>query len=388
MADSFDSLMFQGLRTGTGSEIPRERYCRMCRTTTAPDESKGNVCGECGHEYSFLNGERKSDNRGNSDSGTGEAVGHPSIANMFRFLPVQGILPRIISNGAAGEMGLDPLQRAINISLAEARNKTAPTTKTFIDNLEDVQLSKAHFVPVVLRVKELKADIRCCRARFGSLKIEEGEGQTKGLKDETKRIIAEASVIPAEPIHGESELENALELKGSICIMKRGKVSFITKARKAESAGCLGLVVIQSEDGGWPYHMTDSTNSKPEVKMPVVMVSHSDGNTLLKAIAAIRGQSKDSKKGEVKDSGCLFSIGVQPSCPICREDFKLCSSDGDDKATELPCGHLFHLSCLRPWLEKQSVCPMCRFQLPSKKQKGNIALLAEHLDQRRAEMYQ
>ncbi|GES78349.1 E3 ubiquitin-protein ligase AMFR-like [Rhizophagus clarus] len=42
-------------------------------------------------------------------------------------------------------------------------------------------------------------------------------------------------------------------------------------------------------------------------------------------------------------------------CAICR--------DSMDKAKKLPCGHMFHLTCLRSWLEHHSSCPTCRRSL-------------------------
>jgi len=39
-------------------------------------------------------------------------------------------------------------------------------------------------------------------------------------------------------------------------------------------------------------------------------------------------------------------------CIICREEM--------DHAKRLGCGHLFHASCLRSWLERQQTCPTCR----------------------------
>ena len=39
-------------------------------------------------------------------------------------------------------------------------------------------------------------------------------------------------------------------------------------------------------------------------------------------------------------------------CLICRE--------GMDSAKKLPCGHMFHLDCLRMWLQHQQSCPLCR----------------------------
>eukprot|EP01135_Chromosphaera_perkinsii_P011709 Nk52_evm32s2474 gene=Nk52_evmTU32s2474 len=40
------------------------------------------------------------------------------------------------------------------------------------------------------------------------------------------------------------------------------------------------------------------------------------------------------------------------TCIICREDMVV--------AKKLPCGHVFHLHCLRSWLERQQTCPTCR----------------------------
>lgn len=46
---------------------------------------------------------------------------------------------------------------------------------------------------------------------------------------------------------------------------------------------------------------------------------------------------------------------VGRSCIICREDMAL--TEGLKK---LHCGHVFHLACLRSWLERQQTCPICR----------------------------
>ncbi|BBN00912.1 E3 ubiquitin-protein ligase synoviolin [Marchantia polymorpha subsp. ruderalis] len=40
------------------------------------------------------------------------------------------------------------------------------------------------------------------------------------------------------------------------------------------------------------------------------------------------------------------------TCIVCREDMV--------EAKKLPCGHLFHIHCLRQWLERQNTCPTCR----------------------------
>lgn len=58
---------------------------------------------------------------------------------------------------------------------------------------------------------------------------------------------------------------------------------------------------------------------------------------------------------------CKLDLDVlcsQPSCPICNEDFSLTTT-----VTKLPCTHVFHHSCVVPWLELKQNCPICRADL-------------------------
>lgn len=47
-----------------------------------------------------------------------------------------------------------------------------------------------------------------------------------------------------------------------------------------------------------------------------------------------------------------------PRCTICCEDLK-------DKATLMPCGHLFNKECICEWLKQHNQCPVCRHELPT-----------------------
>lgn len=54
----------------------------------------------------------------------------------------------------------------------------------------------------------------------------------------------------------------------------------------------------------------------------------------------------------------------QPDCVVCCEPMRL---DEDSAVTHrlrlLPCSHVFHESCLFPWLEQSNQCPLCRYEL-------------------------
>ena len=47
-------------------------------------------------------------------------------------------------------------------------------------------------------------------------------------------------------------------------------------------------------------------------------------------------------------------------CVVCKDDFKL-----NELVQQLPCLHLYHRACIRPWLVVRNSCPLCRFQLPA-----------------------
>lgn len=54
------------------------------------------------------------------------------------------------------------------------------------------------------------------------------------------------------------------------------------------------------------------------------------------------------------------AIAKQAQCTICMEEFHV-----DENATQLPCLHYFHHDCIKPWLQTQHTCPMCRHELPT-----------------------
>lgn len=54
----------------------------------------------------------------------------------------------------------------------------------------------------------------------------------------------------------------------------------------------------------------------------------------------------------------LAKLGKDAVCSICQESLVV-----DDKMQELPCKHMFHPPCLKPWLDEHNSCPICRHEL-------------------------
>ena len=48
----------------------------------------------------------------------------------------------------------------------------------------------------------------------------------------------------------------------------------------------------------------------------------------------------------------------QKDCVICCEEYK----KGDQLLT-LPCVHIYHKKCIATWLQQQSSCPVCKFEI-------------------------
>ncbi len=45
-------------------------------------------------------------------------------------------------------------------------------------------------------------------------------------------------------------------------------------------------------------------------------------------------------------------------CVVCQLEF-----EAEDSTTKLPCSHVFHVECLRPWLSRRKKCPYCLVEI-------------------------
>ena len=70
---------------------------------------------------------------------------------------------------------------------------------------------------------------------------------------------------------------------------------------------------------------------------------------------------------------CLEKYHNQTTCVICMDEF-----DKEDSNTicEMPCGHIFHKSCIEKWLsESDASCPICKYRINQK-----LGLVKENQD--------
>ncbi|KAG0335799.1 hypothetical protein BG004_008310 [Podila humilis] len=58
-------------------------------------------------------------------------------------------------------------------------------------------------------------------------------------------------------------------------------------------------------------------------------------------------------------------IAANTECSVCKDEFVK-----EDPCLQLPCKHIFHDECIKPWLKTSATCPTCRFSLLSENETG------------------
>jgi hypothetical protein len=94
---------------------------------------------------------------------------------------------------------------------------------------------------------------------------------------------APAAAVPAVPPLANVELANAAELRGAVAVVRRGGCQFHEKARRAQQAGAVALVIVNTEDA--PFAM-ESSREAQDILIPTLGVGKADGERLLLGGAA------------------------------------------------------------------------------------------------------
>jgi len=90
-------------------------------------------------------------------------------------------------------------------------------------------------------------------------------------------------VIYASPNDACSALSNSADLKGKIALVDRGTCFFSDKVRALQTAGAIGVIVVNNVTGP-PLQMAGSGTTS-DIKIPAVMITLDDGNLLKQQLA-------------------------------------------------------------------------------------------------------
>eukprot|EP01043_Picozoa_sp_COSAG02_P062020 COSAG02_NODE_8458_length_2565_cov_2.719789_2_plen_823_part_01 len=86
--------------------------------------------------------------------------------------------------------------------------------------------------------------------------------------------------VQVEPILADRDLENALELTGHIAIIRRGACSFVSKARRAQQAGCTGVIFVNTDE---ELFRIGGERGDADITLPIVGIRASDGDKILQS---------------------------------------------------------------------------------------------------------
>ena len=90
-----------------------------------------------------------------------------------------------------------------------------------------------------------------------------------------------------------------------------------------------------------PERRCDSLPPRPCERENVNRQNMSEGNSRLTARSRLRGPSANA-------------ANTRNTCSVCLSDLRR------ENAVTLPCGHVFHESCISTWLARRPTCPECR----------------------------
>ncbi|XP_064084322.1 ER degradation-enhancing alpha-mannosidase-like protein 3 [Macrobrachium nipponense] len=155
-------------------------------------------------------------------------------------------------------------------------------------------------------------------------------------------VTVSGKVVKASPLRACGEIDNEDEVKGKIVIMERGDCMFIEKARKLESLGGIGGIVLDNTPG-------TSASSSPmfamsgdgtdDVNIPLVFLFAGDAEILLKALQdnpdlevtlGDFADKDDADEFEIEKSEEEESVNFEESFDIKIDNYIDEYDDGDD----------------------------------------------------------
>lgn len=355
MSFSFDDLATSGISSPTATH--ETVFCHRCRAPKRVERATGR-CDECGTV--IWSGPAPHEREGKADSRTAFASsGDPLLQALL-----SSIAPQFVSLGggaggggaggmealAAAQRGVDIEQLMTQLMMESSSSATTPAAKSYISSLSPIKLEQKDFVQLCLGIDGSSRLFYPTNAYFGENLIATHKNGTTGPQERLRCPLREG-----KPEDGSAPLD--MECKAAAVLLQRGKVTYVAKCRNAQQAGALAAIVSQTDDT-WPYVMGDEAKQGGDITIPCLMVSKKEGEALKQALKEF--QRKASAGGASDLVVRIFTVDLNLACSICRDDFTVGS-----EAVKLPCKHYYHADCLKPWLERNHTCPLCRHPLPT-----------------------
>lgn len=180
--------------------------------------------------------------------------------------------------------------------------------------------------------------------------------------------------------------------------MQRGGCTFAQKVLRAQGAGAVAVIIIQTMDI-WPYTMTDSSGESRVITIPAFMMStkHGTGYVLLhlydplldldtrklmidRFVEYLRTKSHEMAIADIvvrRDAReCVIcqvdmTIGMEVTrmpCQVRRQCVTVLHHNGQLCSSSLLVNqHLFHTDCLHAWFKVGNSCPICRVEIAAKR---------------------
>jgi len=239
-----------------------------------------------------------------------------------------------------GTAGVEPPLR-LQPAAVDPSKRAPPVAVGLLDKLRPVAVDPARGLDPEIRlvVGGIAGELQCTQASFGPVLPAAG---------------VRAPLHVAEPFTCDGDESLPASARGRIVLCGRGGSAFADKARVAQAAGAVALIVAQSNPGAWPFTPTCRAGG-PGVLIPVVAIPHDAGQRLRQHVSVPRPLDADARIVATLARG-----EGSRACAICTEALL-------DNVVALPCLHVFHQACLLPWLAGgKTTCPNCRFDLADK----------------------
>jgi hypothetical protein len=104
-----------------------------------------------------------------------------------------------------------------------------------------------------------------------------------GVSGEIAIALDEANSDGPSTTDACSPLQNLSQLAGRVAVADRGTCSFVQKARNAQAAGAVGLVVVNNVESSFAVGIT---GTDPSITIPVVHITLANGNTLKRLMSS------------------------------------------------------------------------------------------------------